>query len=228
MTELSPLPSESESHPADAHAVLARRAGAVLAKRFPAAGVGVTGSVAAGRHHAGSDVDLLLVEPSFPRDLQFAFVVDGVRANVVAASPERLVARLEGDAHRFASMLLGYVLGARTLHDPGGSLAGVRERAAAILARRQREPGTILAAVLARIGVLVDGGGAERAVAALLLDAWYLRRGRLLLEKRDAVRPFLIVAEEDADFSRLLSRLVAGEGDAALVEEMLARLQGGV
>lgn len=210
------------------HRALATEAANALAVRFPGAAIGLTGSVAAGRHTAQSDVDLLVAVPSISRDLQYVFALEGIRVNVLAADPVRLGARLDGEAARFASMLLGYVLGARTLHDPDGVLDGLRARARAALARRAAEPERLMDELRARIHPLAAAGPAdragERALVALLLDAWFLRRGRHLLHKSEAVRPFLLVGEDDPAFLELLSVLVLDGATPRLVDALLARL----
>lgn len=198
----------------DVHLAIVGRWVAALAERFPAAGVGVAGSVAAGRHGPDSDVDLLVADRSVRRGQQMVWTDEGVRVNMVCVHPDAFLALLHEDAHQFAGVRLSYVFGARVLRDPHGALAALREGAAAVLRGRQAERDLLLARLRERATIAL--GAVDEPVAGprsmnvlwMLADAALLRAGRTALHKAEGLRPFDVLAEADAETYRAAEELL--------------------
>lgn len=194
----------------DLHARLLERWVSALARRFPSAGIGVAGSVAAGRHGAGSDLDLLVVDRGVTHGQQLAVRDAGVRVNVVCVHPGAFAALVRDDAHRFAGIRASYVAGARVVRDPEGSFAALAEATRASLAERSERPERLrallrerAAAALARVDE-APAGPRTAAAVSLLADAVLLRAGRTALDKRAGLRPFDALAEVDPALHRAL------------------------
>jgi len=199
----------------DRHAALLERAAEALAARFPTAGLGVTGSVAGGRHHAGSDLDLLVVDTAITRDWQMAFHADGVRVNVVCAHPDRFAAQMRADAPAFGAVRASYVLSARTLRDPAGQLEALRGHARDAVALRHAARGELLAALaaaargrLARAGNVLDAWSASALMNAV--EGAHLRAGRTALDKAEGNRPLEVLAREDPALHARVAAVLAG------------------
>jgi hypothetical protein len=203
----------------DAHVVAAEAMLRRLAAAFPAAGLGITGSLATGTHRPGSDVDLVVVDESFRRDIQFATVSEGIPTAVVCFRPhldaerERRWTLASGGDVRVVSM----VRSAFVARDPHAVL-GEMQRTVARLDRERLERRGELAAIrrdegLALIRALHGGGptGDEHLQLQLLIaivDSWFLLRG-LAMETREASERMLeTIAAHDAPLSGLLCRAV--------------------
>lgn len=203
----------------DAHAVAAEAMLRRLAAAFPAAGLGISGSLATGTHRPGSDVDLVVVDESFRRDIQFATVLEGIPTGVVCFRPhldaerERRWTLASGGDVRVVSM----VRSAFVARDPRGVL-GAMQRTVARLDRERLERRGELAAILhdegiALIRALHGGGPAgdehlQMQLFAAIVDGWFLLRG-LAMETREASERMLdTIAAHDAPLSALLCRAV--------------------
>jgi len=200
---------------------------------MPEAGIGVTGSFATGRHHAGSDVDLLVADPAVRRDWQMAVHEDGIRVNVLCVHPQRFAAQLAADATLFAAVRASYVLSARPLHDPHGRLAALQGDARAALALRETARGELLARLEATARELrrrSERGPDFWAVGALwsAVEAAHLRAGRTALDKLEGNRPFEVLERHDPELHALAR--AALQGSAPLretVDAILERVFGG-
>jgi hypothetical protein len=197
------------------HTALLERVTDALAARFPAAGIAVTGSVAAGTHHTGSDLDLLVVDTTVARDWQMAFPAEGVRVNVVCVHPERFGAQMRADAAAFAAVRASYVISARTLRDPAGHLDTLRDHArrAVELRRTNRDELFAVHAAAARARLARSEGGLDAWAAAALvaaIEGALLRAGRTALSKADGSRPMVALASEDPALHARIAALLAG------------------
>lgn len=218
--------STAGAGPASAHVALAGRCADGLGARFPSAGIGLSGSVAEGRHTPASDVDLLVVDDAIARDHQLVFREEEIRVNVVCVHPARFAARIRGDAGRFVGVRLNYVLAARPLRDPRGQLAALQHEARAVLRARTERKDEILASLRARISPLLvtagqpGGSGAVFDALALLADALLLRAGHTARLKSES-RPFDALAAVDPQAHATMTAVVEGH---AAVGPLLARL----
>jgi hypothetical protein len=215
----------------DPHAALCERALAALEARFPGAGIGVTGSFAAGRHHAGSDLDLVVVSPSVRRDWQMAFREQGVRVNVLCVHPERFAAQMRADAAAFAAIRASYLLSARAVSDPHGHLAALRDEARAAVALREHGRGELMRRLhRTALDLLARGAGTLDvwAVGALwtAVEGAHLRAGRTALEKGDGNRPFQVLERHDPELHALAHAVFEGAPARETVAEMIARVFG--
>lgn len=206
-----------EANNPDLHLRLLDRWSGALAARFPDGGIGVAGSVAAGRHGPASDLDLLVADRAVLRAWQAVAVDEGVRVNVVCVHPERWAALLDEDAYRFAGIRTSYVLGLRVLRDPHGLLEPLTARARGVLARRQGDPATMLAELRQRTAAVLTGADEPRPgprtvkVLRLLVEAALLKAGRTARDKRDGRRPFQALAAANPGLHRLAEALLRGD-----------------
>lgn len=217
----------------DPHAALCERASAALHQRMPEAGIGVAGSFAAGRHHAASDLDLLVADPAVRRDWQMAVRDGGIRVNVLCVHPQRFGAQMVADATLFAAVRASYVLSARPLHDPHGRLAALQADARAALALRETSRGELLARLHATARELRrrgDGGPDFWTVGALwsAVEAAHLHAGRIALDKREGNRPFEVLERHDPELHALARAALLGtaplrETVDAIIERVFGR-----
>jgi len=203
----------------DPHLALLDRAVAALEERFPRAGIGVTGSVAAGRQSVGSDLDLLVADPSVARDWQMAFREGAIRVNVVCVHPERFAGQLRADAAAFAAIRASYVLSTRPLRDPEGHLHALRADARAALALRDTGRDELLARLEDRARELLSRSGSTPdvwAVGALWItvEAAHLAAGRTALDKREGNRPFEVLERHDPELHALARAVLHGTAPA--------------
>ena len=218
----------------DPHLRLLERWTGALAERFPAGGIGVAGSVAAGRHTADSDLDLLVADRGVARGHQLAVRDEGVRVNVVCVHPDAFAALLRDDAHRFAGIRTSYVAGVRVVRDPDGALAALQDAARQVLRARAESPEPFLAALRERAAAALAGvdepraGPRSAAVASFLADAALLRAGRTALDKRDGLRPFDALAGVDPGLHGMLEALLLhGAPPRATLDRAFAHVFGG-
>lgn len=206
-----------EANAPDLHLRLLDKWSGALADRFPDAGIGVAGSVAAGRHGPASDLDLLVADRAVLRARQAVSHDQGVRVNVVCVHPERWAALLDDDAYRFAGIRTSFVMGLRVLRDPHGVLEPLTARARGVLARRGDDPAAMLAelrgrtaAVLAAIDEPQPGPHSVMALR-LMVEAALLKAGRTARDKRDGRRPFEALATANPALHRLAEALLRGD-----------------
>jgi hypothetical protein len=215
--ELNPRLLEMEANAPELHLRLLDKWSATLAARFPDAGIGVAGSVAAGRHGPASDLDLLVADRAVLRARQAVSHDEGVRINVVCVHPERWAVLLDDDAYRFAGIRTSFVLGLRVLRDPHGLLEPLTARARGVLARRQDDPATLLAELRERTAAVLAGTDEPRPgprtvkVLRLLVEAALLKAGRTARDKRDGRRPFEALAVANPGLHRLAEALLRGD-----------------
>ncbi|MFL5386572.1 MAG: nucleotidyltransferase domain-containing protein [Longimicrobiaceae bacterium] len=206
-------------HPRDAHLAAAEAMLRRLAAAFPRAGLGITGSVGTGTHGPGSDVDLLMVDASFRREMQFATRSDGIPTAVACMRPgfdaarERRWMLAAGPDVRGVSM----VRSAFVARDPEGVL-GEMQRTVARLDRERRERRDELVAArredaLAIVRALHGGSGASDEQLQLQLfdavvDGWYLRQGLAMDTRQASERMLETIGERDPALHALLLRAV--------------------
>lgn len=197
------------------HLRLLDRWSGALAARFPQGGIGVAGSVAAGRHGPGSDLDLLVADRAVLRARQAVAHDQGVRVNVVCVHPDRWAALLDEDAYRFAGIRTSFVLGLRVLRDPHDLLAPLQAAARAVHARRAADSALLLATLGERATAMLtaavdEPGPGPRTVQALrlLAEAALLKAGRTARDKRDGRRPFAALAAADPVLHSMTETLV--------------------
>lgn len=190
--------------PDDPHTRAARATVAALARRFPRAGLAVAGSVARGTHRPGSDLDLLVVDAGFRRDVQVAGRHEGVHVAVVCLragdAPGRARRWMLGDA-----AVVAMVRTATVVRDPDGVIAALRQEVARIDQARLAEARALLDELHARAADLARRAGEPSAPGAALLtrllgvlvDAWYLARGRTCDSKETYEQTFRAMAETD-------------------------------
>lgn len=211
-------PSRAAPTAADPHL----RAAAVLLSRladtFPEAGLGITGSVAAGTHRPDSDLDVVVVDGGFRREMQFATECEGVRAAILCLRPEftpereRRWARASGGDARLVSM----VRMTRVERDPRGWLAGMQEVIRRLedvrVARREALLGELRGSAEALIHGLWSGSGRDEHLQMQLLtalvDAWHLREGLVIRTRADGEEVFARIAARDPDLHALLRAAV--------------------
>jgi hypothetical protein len=204
--------------PRDAHGVAAEAMLRRLAAAFPQAGLGLTGSVATGTHGAESDLDLVMVDAGFRRDMQFATVSEGIRTAVLCLRPEldeeqerRWMLAAGGDV-RMVSMVRSAVV----TRDPAGVL-GELQRTIARLDRERRTRREELVAdrrahALAAVRALHGGGASDEHLQlelfTTIVDGWFLRRGLAMDTRQESERMLETIAGHDAALSALLREAV--------------------
>jgi hypothetical protein len=187
-----------------------------LALRFPDAGLAIAGSVAVGMHRPSSDVDLLVADPAFVRDMQWVLRERGIRLNLLCVSPPRFGRALRRRAHQFVVPALAYVLSARVQRDPHGHLAALQRRAAAVLRRRTRHSDALLRLLEKRAASLVSNCGIgnaprlQRELISVAVDGWFLRfAAGMPMSKEEGTTPFLRIAGVDPEFYSRIERALA-------------------
>lgn len=205
-----------EANTPDLHLRLLDKWSGALAARFPDGGIGVAGSVAAGRHGPASDLDLLVADRAVLRARQAVSHDEGVRVNIVCVHPERWAALLDEDAYRFAGIRTSFVLGLRVLRDPHGLLEPLQARARGVLARRDEDSAAMLATLRERTAAVLAAADEPRPgprsikVLRLLVEAALLKAGRTARDKRDGRRPFEALAAANPGLHRLAQALLRG------------------
>lgn len=206
-------------HPRDAHLAAAEAMLRRLADAFPAAGLGITGSVATGTHRPESDIDLVAVDASFRRDVQFATVSEGIPTAIVCLRPhfdaqrERRWMLQSGGDVRIVSM----VRSAFVARDPTGALAEMQRTVARLdaerIARRDElvriRAGDALAAVRAlQGGTPASDEHLQVQLFDAIVDGWYLQRGMAMDTRQASERMLSTISEGDPALHALLLRAV--------------------
>jgi hypothetical protein len=206
-------------HPRDAHLAAAEAMLRRLAAAFPSAGLGITGSLATGTHGPGSDVDLVMADASFRRDMQFATQSEGIPTAVACLRPgfdaarERRWMLASGSDVRMVSM----VRSAFVARDPAGVLGEMQRTVARLdrarLARRDELAAARRGDALAIVRALHGGSAAGDAQLQLQLfdavvDGWYLQQGLAMDTRQASQRMLETIAARDPALHALLLRAV--------------------
>ncbi|HEX8905874.1 MAG TPA: nucleotidyltransferase domain-containing protein [Longimicrobiaceae bacterium] len=205
--------------PRDPHVAAAESMLRRLAAAFPRAGLGITGSLATGTHGPASDIDLVMADRSFRRDMQFASVSEGIPVAVVCLRPrfdagrERRWMLQSGGDVRIVSM----VRSAFAARDPAGALEEM-QRTVARLDRERRTRRDELVAVrrqdaLAAVRALHGGTAAGDELLQMQLfdavvDGWFLRQGLAMDTRQESERMLETIAARDPALHALLLRAV--------------------
>lgn len=205
--------------PRDAHLVAAEAMLRRLAAAFPMAGLGVTGSVATGTHGPASDLDLVMVDESFRREMQFATVSEGIRTAVVCLHPgfdaereRRWMLAAGGDVQ-----MVSMVRSAFVARDPDGALREMQRTVARLDQERRTRRDELVAMrrehALTAVRALHGASGAsdehlQMELFAAIVDGWYLQRGMAMDTRQDTERMLDTIAGQDAHLSALLRRAV--------------------
>lgn len=215
--------------PRDAHVAAAEAMLRRLAAAFPGAGLGITGSLAMGVHGPGSDLDMVMVDGSFRRDMQFATVSEGIPTAVVCLRPrfdaerERRWMLASGGDVRIVSM----VRSAFVARDPGGVLGEMQRTVARLDAERltrrdelvavRREDGLAMVRAL-RGGTAASDEHLQMQLFAAIVDGWYLKHG-LMMETRQASERMLetIAGRDEALFQLLRGAIPLTHASMALL-----------
>lgn len=203
----------------DAHIAAAEAMVRRLAAAFPAAGVGITGSVGMGVHRPESDLDVVLVDASFRRDMQFATVSEGIPTAVVCLRPafdaerERRWMLASGGDVRVVSM----VRSAFVARDPEGVLRGMQRAVGRMdeerrtrrdeLVQVRREDGLKMIRAL-RGGTPMSDEHLQMQLFAAIVDGWYLRHGLAMDTRQASERMLETIAGHDATLFALLRRAI--------------------
>lgn len=199
-----------DAHVAAAEAILRR-----LAAAFPSAGLGITGSVGMGVHTPASDLDLVMVDASFRRDMQFATVSEGIPTAVVCLRPafdaerERRWTLASGWDVRIVSM----VRSAFVARDPAGALRGMQRTVARLDAERltrreelvavRREDGSRLIRAV-HGGTPASDEHLQMQLFSAIVDGWHLRNGLAMDTRQASERMLETIAAHDAALFDLL------------------------
>lgn len=201
--------------PRDAHVAAADAMLRRLAAAFPSAGLGITGSLGMGVHKPGSDLDMVMVDASFRRDMQFATVSEGIPTAVLCLRPrfdagrERRWMLASGGDVRVVSM----VRSAFVARDPEGVL-GEMQRTVALLDAERRTRRDELVAVRREEGLgmvrALRGGTPssdehlQMQLFAAIVDGWFLRHGLAMETRQASERMLETIAAHDAPLFHLL------------------------
>lgn len=201
--------------PRDAHVAAAESVLRRLAAAFPSAGLGITGSVGKGTHRPDSDLDLVMVDASFQREMQFATVSEGIRTAILCLNPRFDAARERrwmlasgGDVATIVMVRIAFIA-----RDPAGALGRMQGTVARLDAERatrrdelfavRRDDALKAARALRREGA--EGGvPLQMALFAAIVDAWYLRQGLVMASRKASERILHRIAERDAPLAVLL------------------------
>lgn len=202
------------AHRAAAADMLAR-----LAAAFPDAGLGITGSVGTGTHGEGSDLDLVVVDASFRREMQFATVAEGIPAAVLCLRPgfdvqreQRWTLAAGGDV-----VMVSMVRTAFVARDPAGYLGEMQRTLARLDERRRTRRGELFALrgeqALAAVRLLHAGTGPgdehlQLQLFSAVVDGWFLRHGLPMDTRQQVERILETIAGRDEALAALLRRAV--------------------
>ncbi|MBB6069474.1 hypothetical protein HNQ61_001089 [Longimicrobium terrae] len=205
--------------PRDAHRAAAESVLGRLAARFPSAGLGVTGSVSTGTHTAESDLDLVVADASFRREMQFATRAEGVRTAILCLHPgfdaereRRWMLASGGDAAMVTMVRTAFVA-----RDPAGWLAEMQRTVARLSGERHARRGELVALrrerALAAVRALAKGTEAtdeqlQLELFAAVVEGWYLRKGLSMDSKRESARAIDVIAARDPELHQLLRRAI--------------------
>lgn len=220
MTTPAPLPPDLRlpAIPRDAHVAAAEAMLRRLAAGFPSAGLGITGSVGKGTHRPGSDADLVMVDASFRREMQFATVSEGIRTAVVCLDPRFDAARERrwmlaagGDVATIVMVRIAFIA-----RDPAGALGEMQRTVARLDAERRIRRDELFAVRrddalrAARALRREDGAGIplQMALFGAIVDAWYLRQGLVMASRKASERMLDRIAAQDAALAALLRESV--------------------
>lgn len=203
-----------DGHIAAAEAMLCR-----LAAAFPRAGLGISGSVGLGTHQPSSDVDLLVVDPSFRREMQFATVSEGIRTAVLCLRPgfdaereRRWMLASSGDVPMLVIVRITFIA-----RDPEGHLGEMQRTLARLeaerLARREELVAVRRSHAAEIVRLLDSGSGApppqlQMELFAAVVDGWYLRHGHTRNTRQEGERMFDTIAAHDPALAALLRQAV--------------------
>jgi hypothetical protein len=210
-------PSGDEHRAPERHLAAARAITALLAEEFPHAGIGITGSVAAGTHHSRSDLDIVVADSGFCRDVQFAtswnripVAIVCLRRGLLQEEGERWLLSSGGDV-RITSMIRSAVI----VRDPEGSLAELQRAFEELDAARAVSRSALMLAYARRADALVHAIAAASRPEPLLarlttvvLDGWCVEHGVRLVSKLTSRELFEMIARDDPGLAELLGKAV--------------------
>jgi hypothetical protein len=201
--------------PRDAHIAAAEAMLRRLAVAFPSAGLGISGSVGLRTHKPTSDLDLLVVDPSFRRGMQFATVSEGIRTAIVCLQPRfdaererRWMLSASGDVPTLVIVRISFVA-----RDPEGYLGEMQRTLARLeserLTRREELVPVRRGHALELIRHLGTGSDAgwqplQMELFAAIVDGWYLRHGLTRNTRQEGERMFETIAAHDPPLAALL------------------------
>lgn len=212
--------------PRDAHVAAAEAMLGRLSAAFPRAGIGVTGSVSTGTHHAGSDLDLVMVDGSFRRDMQFATVSEEIRTAVLCLRPgpdaerERWWMLAAGADLVTAAMVRSAVVA----RDPAGWLAELQravvrldgERAGRrdeLVALRRDHAVKVMRALRSESGDRTESLQLE--LFAAVVDGWLLRERLEIRSKQESRQILETIETRDPALAALLRQAIPITRDSA-------------
>jgi hypothetical protein len=205
--------------PHDAHLAAAEAMLRRLAAAFPAAGLGITGSVGMGTQGPGSDLDMVMVDASFRRDMQFATHSEGIPTAVVCLRPrfdadrERRWMLASGSDVRIVSM----VRSAFVARDPAGVLGEMQRTVARLdgerVSRREQLAAVRREDAMKLVRALQGGSNASDEHLQIQLfdavvDGWYLRQGLSMNTRQASERMLETIAARDPALHALLLRAI--------------------
>lgn len=175
--------------PADRHTTALREVLEGAARVLPGAGLAVSGSLAQGRHGAHSDIDLLMVDAAFRRDMHFSWSHRGIGVVAVCMRPAPEALRAVDGSLWALGGGAAYVVNARCARDPAGALQSVQRELLRLRdvdeAFRQARQAALRARSRALLGAA--GGrayGPAAALGAVLADLFAALLQLLALEHR--------------------------------------------
>jgi hypothetical protein len=190
-----------------------------LAASFPAAGLGITGSVGTGTHGEGSDLDLVVVDAAFKREMQFATVSEGISTAILCLHPGfdarrelRWTLAAGGDV-----VMVSMVRTAFVARDPAGYLREMQRTAARLDESRRTRRDELVALrgehALSAVRMLHAGTGPgdehlQLELFSAVVDGWFLQRGLAMNTRQEVERILETIAGHDAALAAWLRRAV--------------------
>ncbi|PIQ09558.1 MAG: hypothetical protein COW71_05870 [Ignavibacteriales bacterium CG18_big_fil_WC_8_21_14_2_50_31_20] len=200
----------------DKHALWTIKIANRLKEIYPNCGIGIAGSISLDKHTKNSDVDLLVIDKSFPKNVQCVFFnKDHVETNLLFLNPNLLKERYKAWSIRFNGQHITYIYMAKILYDPKNYLSNLKNDVKNLIDKVQTSNTALIETCTKDLirynnNLYSDKTTFSYTINKLtaLISLWFIYKGIKNLSKEDDKSSFQTIKKNDIVFYKLLKSVL--------------------
>jgi len=180
---------------------------------FPECGIGIAGSISLGKHTKKSDVDLLVIDKSFKKNMQCVFFKENsMETNLLCLNPNTLENRLNTWVKRFNGQHITYINMCKIIYDPTNQLLELKKEALKYIKKVQTSDVKIIKSLEEELQNIDENNlHFINNYVTKLVSLWFIKNGIKNLSKEEDKSSFKIISAKDhklyEDFEEILNNI---------------------
>lgn len=177
-----------------------------LHSTYPAASIGVGGSVAVGTYRVDSDIDIMFQRGNCQKSFLLSFYCDGIKVSIFSFSKELFLLNERKYLLAFHSMPITFISGVTILYDDFGFISELKEIVGGLVERRKILRFVLIDELKANIETqlqlkpisYIDVKKQIYSVIDMIIFIFYLKfHAARIIQKQERRNPYIVIKEDD-------------------------------